>query len=191
MQLTPGSLSLPGPRITPDLQAFDAAVRSGYRWGLALGTMFEPLDHLLIGGTASIEQSIWLFDNVGPSYELCFDGGCYGWRERGVGYLVRFGGDLRVGWTSRYVMAWAMFNLQIAFSHMRLDCDNSVEAHCERRETDVGPNLGGGVGVALRATESLALGVEGSIDHAWLDTRDDPFRAIRTGDLSLVVVVRF
>ena len=191
IQLAPAGVSVPGPRITPDLRVFDEAVRIGYRWGLAAGMVFEPIEGLLVGATASLDHHIWLFETNAGSYELCFDDGCYGWRERGVGSLLRFGGDLRVGWTRRWFMVWGLMSLQINTAHMRLDCDNSVEDHCDRGETDVGPGLGGGMGAAVRVTRSLAIGVEGSIDHAWLDTRDDPFRAARTWDLALVGVVRF
>jgi len=191
VQLAPLGVSVPGPRITPDIQTFDRAVRAGYRWGLAGGLVVEPLTHLLVGATASFDHSVWIFDSGAERYELCFAEGCYGWTERGVGYLLRFGGDLRVGFTSRYFMAWALGSAQISIAHTRLDCDNSVEAHCGRRENDVGPGLGAGLGLAVRLTRGFAIGLEGSIDHAWLDTRDDPFEGLRSWDLGLIGVVRF
>ena len=190
IQLAPLGLSVPGPRITPGIAVFDRAVRFGYRWGLAAGLMIEPIDHLMLGATASFDHSVWIFAND-DEYELCFAEGCYGWRESGVGYLLRFGGDLRVGYTGRWLMAWIVGSPQIALAHTHLDCDNSVEEQCRRSENDIGPSLGVGLGLALRLTESFSLGLEGSIDHGWLDTRDDPFRAVRTMDLGLIGVVRF
>jgi hypothetical protein len=191
LQLAPIGFGAPGPGLTQDLQAFDRAVVLSYRWGLSVGLAFEPVEHLLLGAAAGLDQSIWIFDNDDRSYELCFRGDCYGWNERGFGHLVRLGAELRVGWTSRWVMAWALFAAHVDLARMRLDCDNSVERHCSRSETDLGPGLGAGLGVALRPIPSFAVGLESSIDHGWIDRREDPFRAARTWDLSLVAIVRF
>lgn len=191
LQLAPVGVGVPGPGATPDLRVLDRAVVAGYRWGLSAGLAFEPVEHLLVVATGAFDQSIWMFDNDDRSYELCFRGGCYGWTERGFGHLVRLGAELRLGWTSRYLMAWALLGAHLGLSRIRLDCDNSVEDHCDIGETDLGPGLGGGLGVAGRLNSHFAVGLESSIDHSWLDHRDDPFRAARTWDLSLVAIVHF
>jgi hypothetical protein len=89
------------------------------------------------------------------------------------------------------VLAWALVAAQLGISRIRLDCNNSTEPHCDRAETDLGPGIGGGLGVAIRVTPRAALGLEGSVDHTWLDRSDDPFRAVRTLDLALILALRF
>lgn len=175
---------------TSDVRTFDRAVVPSYRWGAVAGLAFEPVEHLLVAVGGSFQQSIWTFDNH-HGYELCFLGDCYGWTERGIGNLVKIGAELRLGWTSRYVLAWGVFGAHIGIGHVRLDCDNSVEDHCDLAETDLGPGLRGGLGFALRATPKLAFGLESSIDHTRLDGRNDPFSAVRTWDLALIAIVRF
>lgn len=192
VQLAPLGFALPGPGRSSDIARLQRAVRSGFRWGFAAGLSFEPVRHLFINATGSFEQTIWIFRNVERGgYQLCFRGDCYGWDERGVGHFLRVGADLRLGWTSQWVVTWALLSAQIGVSRVRLDCNNSVEAHCDRRETDVGPGIGAGLGLAIRATPRMALGFEGSIDHNWIDSLDDPFRAVRTFDLALVVMLSF
>ena len=191
LQLAPLGLALPSPGGS-DLERFRGAVRSGFRWGFSAGASFEPVPHLFIGASAGFDQTLWIFRNVErDGYELCFRGDCYGWDERGVGQLIRVGPELRIGWANHRVIVWAMFAGQLGISRIRLDCNNSVEEHCDRTETDLGPSIGGGLGVAIRATSRAAFGLESSIDHAWLDPRDDPFRAVRMIDLSVIVALRF
>jgi hypothetical protein len=190
LTLSPVGVAVPGPAITHDLRVFDRAVVAGYRWGVGLGLAFEPIDHLLVAAGGSFQQSLWMFDNH-HDYELCFRGDCYGSTERGLGHLIQLGADLRLGWTSRYVLAWSLLGAQVGLARVRLDCDNSMQEHCDLGETDLGPGLRGGLGLALRPTPSLALGLESSIDHTWLDRRDDPFSAVRTWNLALIAIVRF
>jgi hypothetical protein len=190
LTLSPGGFAIPGPGATPDLRVFDRAVVAGYRWGFGLGLAFEPVEHLLIAASGSLQQSLWAFDNH-RGYELCFRGGCYGDTERGLGQLIRLGAELRLGWTSRHLLAWSLLGAQVGLSRVRLDCDNSTEAHCDLSETDLGPGLRGGLGLALRPTPSFAIGLESSIDHTWFGRRDDPFRAVQTWDLALIAIVRF
>lgn len=190
VSLSPGGVAIPGPGATPDLRVFDRAVVAGYRWGIGAGLAFEPVEHLLVAASGSFQQSLWVFDNQG-GYELCFRGGCYGWNERGFAHLIRLGAELRLGWTSRYLLAWSLLGAHVGLSRVRLDCENSVEVQCDLSETDLGPGLRGGLGLALRPTPSFAIGLESSIDHTWLGERDDPFRAVRTWDLSLIAIVRF
>lgn len=190
VSLSPGSVAIPGPGATQDVRVFDRAVVAGYRWGIGAGLAFEPIDHLLVAASGSFAQSLWVFDNH-DGYELCFRGGCYGWTERGFGHLIRLGAELRLGWTSRYVLAWSLVGAHVGLARVRLDCENSVEPHCELAETDLGPGLRGGVGLALRPSSSFAIGLESSIDHTWLGRRDDPFSAMRTWDLALIAIMRF
>jgi hypothetical protein len=190
LSLSPAGLAIPGPGATPDLRVFDRAVVAGYRWGFGLGLAFEPVEHLLVAASGSFSQSLWMFDNE-RGYELCFRGDCYGANERAIGHLIRLGAELRLGWTSRYVLAWGLFGAHVGLARVRLDCENNLEPHCDRAETDLGPGLRGGVGFALRPTSSFAIGLESGIDHIWLDRRDDPFSAVRSLDLSLLAIVRF
>lgn len=191
LQLAPLGFGLPSPG-GADVERLRRAVRAGFRWGFSAGASFEPVPHLFINVTAGFDQTIWIFRNAdSDGYELCFAGDCYGWDERGVGQLLRVGPELRLGWVNRRVIAWAMFAVQLGISRVRLDCNNSVEDHCDRTETDLGASVGGGLGIAIRATSRAAIGLEGSVDHAWLDRRDDPFRAARTIDLALIVALRF
>ena len=188
--ISPGGLAIPGPGSTSDIRVFDAAVVGGYRWGLGAGLAFEPVPHLLVAATGSLHQSIWIFDNQN-SYELCFRGDCYGKTERGVGHLLRLGADLRLGWTSRRVLAWGLFGAHVGLARIRLDCENNFEPHCDLGETDLGPGVRGGLGFALRASPNFALGIESSIEHTWIDRREDPFEAVRSLDLALIAIVRF
>jgi hypothetical protein len=191
VQLAPLGFALPSPGGS-DVERLRRAVRSGFRWGFSAGVSFEPARHLFISASAGFDQTLWIFRNVErDGYELCFRGDCYGWDERGVGHLMRVGPELRLGWTSRRVLAWAMLAGQLGISRIRLDCNNSVEPHCDRVETDLGPGIGGGLGLAIRATSRAAFGLEGSVDHTWLDPRDDPFRAVRTIELALIVALQF
>ncbi|HLT37225.1 MAG TPA: hypothetical protein VK034_13115, partial [Enhygromyxa sp.] len=98
---------------------------------------------------------------------------------------------LRIGWIVDRVVIWALWAGQLGISRIRLDCNNSVEDHCDRSETDLGIGIGGGLGLAIRATSRVAIGLESSVDHSWLDRRDDPFRAARTLDLALIVAITF
>lgn len=190
LSLSPGGVAIPGPGATLDLRVFNRAVVAGYRWGFTAGLAFEPVEHLFVAAGASFHQTLWVFDNH-RGYELCFRGDCYGWTERGFGHLIRLGAELRLGWTSRYLLAWSLLGAQVGLSRVRLDCDNSVEVHCDLGETDLGPGLRGGLGFAVRPTPSVAIGLESNIDHSWLDRRDDPFTAVRTWDLALIAIVRF
>jgi hypothetical protein len=188
--ISPAGVAIPGPGSTKDIRVFDRAVAAGYRWGIGVGLAFEPIPHLLVAASGNVTQSLWMFDN-GHAYELCFRGDCYGSTERGVGHLIRFGAELRLGWASRYVLAWSLFGAHVGLSHIRLDCENTLQDHCDRSELDVGLGLRGGLGFALRPSPSFAIGLESSIDHARPDRRDDPFRAVRTWDLALIAIVRF
>lgn len=191
LQLAPLGAALPSPGGS-DVARFRRAVRSGFRWGFSAGASFEPVPHLFIGASAGFDQTLWIFRNVERGgYELCFRGDCYGWDERVVGQLIRVGPELRIGWANHRVIAWALVAGQLGISRVRLDCNNSVEDHCDRTETDLGPSVGGGLGFAIRATSRAAFGLEGSVDHAWVDRRDDPFRAVRAIDLAMIVVLRF
>lgn len=190
LTISPGGLALPGPGSTSDVRAFNRAVVAGYRWGIGAGLAFEPVTHLLVAAGGSFHQSVWIFDNR-RGYELCFRGGCYGWTERGLGHLMRFAAELRLGYTSRRVLAWGLFAAQIGLSRVRLECENSVEEHCDLGETDLGPGLRGGLGVAVRPNPRFAIGLESGIDHTRVDRRDDPFEAARTWDLALIAIVRF
>ncbi|MFO7565359.1 MAG: hypothetical protein R6X02_22140 [Enhygromyxa sp.] len=191
LQLTPAALAIPSPGGS-DLARLHRAVRWGYRWGFAAGVSFEPVPRLFINVAAGFDQTVWVFRNVEPrGYLLCFGGDCYGWDERGLGHVIRIGPKLRLGWTSDRVVVWAMGTVELGISRLRLDCNNSVEAHCDRTETDLGPGVGGGLGFAIRATPHVAVGLEGSVDHVWLEPRDDPFRAVRTIDLALILALTF
>jgi hypothetical protein len=192
VQLAPLGFALPGPGATSDIDRLRRAVRSGFRWGFAAGGSFEPVPHLLIGVAASFDQTLWIFRNFErDGYELCFAGDCYGWDERGVGHLMRVGPELRLGYARRRWLAWALVGGHLGISRVRLDCNNSVERHCDRSATDIGPGLGGGLGLGVRPTSRVMFGLESSINHSWLDRRDDPFRAARTWDLALIIVFRF
>lgn len=191
LQISPLGVAVPGPGASDDLRVFDRAVRAGYRWGFSLGLAFEPVEHLLISPSASLRQTIWVFDNDESGYELCFAGDCYGWTERGLGHLLRVGPELRIGWVSRWWMAWVLAGAHLGMSRIRLDCDNSVEAHCDRSETDVGAGLAGGLGLAIRPLPRFAVGLESGVAHTWLDRRDDPFMAARSWELALVAIIRF
>ena len=175
-----------------DIAQHRRAVRSGFRWGFSAGASFEPIPGLFINVAGGFDQTLWIFRNVEPDgYQLCFHGDCYGWDERGVGHLMRVGPELRIGWTGRRVLAWALLGGHLGISRIRLDCNNSDEDHCDRAETDLGPGIGGGLGLAIRPTSRVAIGLEGSVDHSWLDRREDPFVAVRTIDLALIVALRF
>jgi hypothetical protein len=191
LQIAPLAVAVPGPGATDDLRVFDSAVRAGYRWGFSVGLAFEPVEHLLISASAGLNQSIWTYDNDAPGYELCFADGCYGSTERGLGHLIRIGPELRVGWTSRWWMAWALFGAHVGLSRVRLACDNSLEAHCARAETDVGVGLGGGLGLAIRPQPRFAIGLETGIVHTRLERRNDPFEAARSWELGLVAIIGF
>ena len=191
LQLAPLGFAIPSPG-GADVERIHRAVRAGFRWGFSAGASFEPVPHLFIGASAGFDQTLWIFRNVErDGYELCFRGDCYGWDERGVGQLIRVGPELRIGWANHRVIAWAMFAGQLGISRIRLDCNNSVEEHCDRAETDLGPGIGGGLGLAIRATSRAAFGLEGGVDHTWLDRRNDPFRAVRMIELALIVALRF
>lgn len=192
LHLAPLGVGVPGPGATTDMRVFDRAVRAGYRWGFSVGIAFEPIEHLLVSASAGCNQTLWTFDNDDvPGYELCFANSCYGGTERGVGHLIRIGPELRLGWTSRWWMAYGIFGAHVGLSRVRLDCDNSLEAHCDRRETDVGAGFSGGLGVAIRPLPRFAVGLEGGVAHTWLERHDDPFEAARAGELTLVVIARF
>jgi hypothetical protein len=188
--ISPAGLAIPGPGKTADLRAFDRAVVAGYRWGIGAGLAFEPVPHLLVAASGSFHQSLWMFHNDRGDI-LCFRGDCYGSTERGLGHLIRFAAELRLGWTSRYVLGWAMFGAQVGLLGVRLDCENNHDEHCGLGHTDVGLGLRGGLGLALRPSPGFALGVESTIDHTRLDRFDDPFLAARTWDLALIAIVRF
>jgi hypothetical protein len=188
LQLAPLGIAIPSPGA--DVRGLNRAVRSGFRWGFSAGASFEPVSHLFVSVSAGFEQKIWIFDNT-AGYELCFGGDCYGWDERGLGHLLQIGPELRIGWMNHRVVTWALLAGQLGVSRIRLDCNNSVEEHCDRTETDLGPGIGGGLGFAIRVTPRAALGIEGSVEHAWLDRREDPFRAVRTVDLAMVLAVQF
>lgn len=191
LQVDPVGFAIPSPG-GHDVAQMNRAIRWGYRWGFSVGASFEPVRHLFINATVGFAQTVWIFRNVEPAgYLVCFGGDCYGWDERGVGHLIRVGPKLRLGWTSERVIAWALWSGQLGISRLRLDCNNSVEDHCDRTATDVGAGFGGGVGVGVRATPRIAIGLEGSVDHVWLEQRDDPFRAVRTIDLALLVAFIF
>lgn len=191
LSVEPLGVALPSPGAS-DIAQYRRAVRSGFRWGFAAGASFEPVPQLFISVAGSFDQSIWIFRNVEPEgYSVCFRGDCYGWDERGVGHLMRIGPQLRLGWTRGRVIAWARLAGHLGISRIRLDCNNSVEDHCDRAETDLGPGIGGGLGLAIRASSRVAIGLESGVDHSWVDGRDDPFRAIRTIDLALIVVLSF
>lgn len=191
MHLAPLGVAVPSPGGS-DIERIRRAVRAGFRWGFAAGVSFEPVSHLFVNASVGFAQTLWHFRNADSAgYELCFRGECYGWDERGVGQLMRLGPELRLGWTSHRVLAWAMLAGQLGISRIRLDCNNSVEPHCDRVETDLGPGICGGLGLAIRATPRAAFGLEGSVEHTWLEPRDDPFRAVRTIDLSLIIALRF
>ena len=182
--------SLPGPGSGPDTALHHRFVAGGYRWGFSAGAVFEPREHLMIGLAGALDHAIWIFDERAGD-ELCFHGDCYGWTERGLGHLLRLGPELREGYGERRWMIWALAGAHVGLSQIRLDCDNSLDEHCDRRSTDLGPGVGGGVGVALRPRPRFAVGLESGIDHTWLERRDDPFRAIRTWDLALFLAVKF
>lgn len=191
LQLAPIGFAIPSPG-AGDVERLHRAVRFGFRWGFSAGASFEPVRHLFINASAGFDQTLWIFRNVErEGYQLCFAGDCYGWDERGVGQLMRIGPELRLGWTSERVVAWALLTGQLGISRVRLDCNNSVEDHCDRTETDLGPGIGGGLGAAIRVTPRAAFGLEGSVDHVWLDPRDDPFRAVRTVELAVIVALTF
>lgn len=190
LSIAPVGAAVPGPIKTPDNATFDRAVVAGYRWGFSVGVGFEPREHLLVVAASGVEQALWVFDNI-DSYELCFRGDCYGWNERGFGALIRVGADLRLGWIGPRFMAWALLGAHLGISSMRLDCDNSVQDQCTRRELDLGPGFGGGIGLAYRPVDRFALGLESSLDHTRLDRRDDPFAVARTWDLAAIAVISF
>ena len=175
-----------------DVDALRRAVAFGYRWGFSAGASFEPVPHLFVNVAAGFDQTLWIFRNgESDGYLLCFRGGCYGWDERAVGQILRVGPELRLGWVGQRAMAWALGTVQLGVGRVRLDCNNAVEDHCDRTETDLGASVGGGLGVAWRMTPWAALGLETTLDHAWLDRRDDPFRQVRTVDLALLLALRF
>ncbi|KIG17144.1 hypothetical protein DB30_03741 [Enhygromyxa salina] len=190
LQISPLGVAVPGVGATNDLRALNRAVQAGYRWGFSVGVALEPVNHLLVSVSAGFNQTIWVFDND-VDYQLCFANDCFGTTERGLGNLIRVGPELRVGWTSRWWMAWALLGAHVGVSRVRLSCDNSVEVHCDRNETDVGAGLGGGLGLAIRPLPRFAIGLESAIVHTWLDRRDDPFEAARAWELGFVAVIGF
>ncbi len=198
--LRPIGIALPGPGHDSDIQQFRSAVGPSYRWGFSAGASFEPVTGLFINVAAGFDQSIWSFRNTrigapqgyaDPTYSLCFRGDCYGWTERVLGTLLRVGVELRLGWVDRRWLVWATVEPQLAVSRLRLECDDARSDHCGRKSTDVGPGFAGGVGVAWRIIARFALGLEGECGHAWLERRDDPFRALRTCDLGVIAALRF
>ncbi|EDM79824.1 hypothetical protein PPSIR1_32033 [Plesiocystis pacifica SIR-1] len=191
LTLTPAALGLPAGAAS-DTANFRSAVSGGYRWGFSAGFALALRQGWVLGFAGAFDQAIWQFRNAEPGgYVLCFRGGCYGWTERVQGHLMRAGVKVRVGWTRRRFLAWATVDPHIAISGLRLDCQDSRQAHCDRRERDVGAGLGGGLALAYRVTPRFALGLEGGLSHSWLQERDDPFRAIRTWDLAAITAVRF
>ena len=190
ISINPLGVGVPGPGDGPDLRVLNQAIVAGYRWGFSAGLSFEPLDHLMVSAAVAVDQTVWIFDDA-DDYELCFRGDCHGWTERGLGHFTRFGADLRVGFSNRWLLAWVLGSVHIGLSRIRLECDNSVQDHCGKGETDLGPGIGGGAGLAYRVTPYFALGLETSIDHSWLETFNDPFRSVRTWDLAMIAIVRF
>lgn len=188
--LAPLGVGVPGPVASSDIQALRRSISAGYRWGFSAGYTIEPIPHLIFNLAGGFDHTLWQSRNV-DGYELCFRGDCYGWDERGLAQLMRLGLELRVGGASRWIMAWALLGGHVAISQVHLDCNNNHEDHCDNRETDVGPGLGGGLGFALRPIPRFALGLEGSVEHSWLDNHDDPFEAARAWELALIAVIRF
>ncbi|NVB36590.1 hypothetical protein G6O69_02015 [Pseudenhygromyxa sp. WMMC2535] len=188
LSIAPIGFALPSPG--GDVATLRQAVAGGYRWGFSAGFSLEPRPHLLVNVTGNFDQTIWVFRNF-AGYELCFAGDCYGWTERGLGQLMRLGASLRLGYVDRHLLAWAQLGAHVGVSRIHLDCDHSREAHCDRRETDVGPGVSGGLGIAARLTPRFALGLEGGVDHSWLDRRDDPFAAARCLSLAMIAALRF
>lgn len=200
--LSPLALAVPSVGPTADTRVARRTLLPSYRWGVAAGIHFSPraAPHLLMGVGASFDQVVWSIrdyrsgDELGSGDHdeaLCFAGDCYGWNERVVGSLLRLGADLRIGWIDRRWMIWALVSPHVAISRLRLDCNDAREDHCDRKHTDVGPGLGGGLGAAFRVIDYLAIGLEAGIDHEWIDDSDDPFEAVRTWDLGLVALFSF
>mgnify|MGYP000536316361 CR=1 FL=1 len=52
-----------------------------------------------------------------------------------------------------------------------------------------GPSAG--LGLAVRITPRSAMGIEGGIQHTWLEARDDPFSVVRVWDVGLIATLRF
>jgi hypothetical protein len=196
LAVTPLSFAWPSAGV--DVEALRRAVRFGYRWGFDAGVSWVPRTRrgdLWLSVSAGFEQTLWITRNASSGaaedYTVCFRGDCYGWDERAVVQLLRVGPVLRIGWLNRWALVWARASVQLGVGRVRLDCNNSFEAHCNQTETDLGPGLGGGLGAAWRITPVVAVGLEAKLDHVWLDRRDDPFRAARTLDLGLMVALRF
>ncbi|PRQ08552.1 hypothetical protein [Enhygromyxa salina] len=192
LQVSPLGVAVPGFGASDDSRVFNRAVTAGYRWGFSVGIALEPVEHLLISVNAGLSQSIWIFDNDAPEFELCFANDCYATSERGLGQLLRIGPELRVGWTSRWWMAWALGGAHVGLSRVRFYCDTSLQARCDDpRQTDVGAGLSGGLGLAIRPLPRFAIGLESAVVHTWLDRRDDPFQAARAWELGLITVIGF
>jgi hypothetical protein len=200
IMLTPMAIAVPNLGPTSDTRVARAALLPSYRWGFAAGINFQPVPQLLIGFAGSFDQVVWSVrqyeygDELGSddrAEAICFAGDCYGWDERVVGSLLRLGADLRIGWVHRRWLIWTLLGPHVAVSRLRLDCNDARADHCERAHVDVGPGLGGGLGVAVRVVHYAAIGVEANVDHEWLDDFDDPFTAVRTWDLGLVALFSF
>lgn len=200
VMLSPLGIAVPRLGSTADTRVARQALLPSYGWGFAAGINLQPVPNVLLGFAGSFDQVIWSVRDYEPgdafgSGELeqvvCFAGDCYGWNERVVGSLLRLGLDLRIGGVGRRWLAWALVSPHVAVSRLRLECNNAREAHCDRKHTDVGPGLGGGLGAAFRFVDSFALGIEAKVDHEWLDDFDDPFEAVRTGELGLVALFSF
>lgn len=200
LMISPAGLAVARLGQTRDTKVARATLLPSYRWAFAAGANFEPVPGLLLGAAASFEQVVWAVrdyrrgDELGSSAieePLCFAGECYGWDERVLGTLLRLGLGLRIGWVHRRVFAWALVEPHLAIVRLRIDCNDARAPHCDRRHTDLGPALGGGLGIAYRFVDRVALGLEGRVDHAWLDRFDDPFEAIRTWELGATVIFSF
>ncbi len=201
--LSPVGLAVPRLGRTPDTRVARESLLPSYQWGFAMGVHLRvPVPKLLLGLSASFDQVVWSVrdyrpgDELGSAWEadsepICFAGDCYGWNERVVGSLLRVGVDLRIGWVDRRWLVWARASPHIGISRLRLDCDDARADACDRRHMDVGPGLGGGLGVAYRVVEAVALGVEADVDHEWLARFDDPFEAVRTWEIGLVALFSF
>jgi hypothetical protein len=200
VMLSPVGVAVPRLGSTADTRIARQALGPSYGWGFAAGINLQPVPGLLLGFAGSFDQVIWSVRDYRPGDELgagereqvlCFAGDCYGWNERVVGSLLRLGLDLRIGWVGRRVLVWALVSPHVGVSRLRLECNDARDLHCDRKHTDVGPGLGGGLGSAFRFVDYFALGIEANIDHEWLDDFDDPFEAVRTWQVGLVALFSF